>query len=179
MFIQNKDFNITNLNILPSTKSIVINYLKTNKLDPLQKLTIESSICSHDEVFKKPVKNNIIVVKENILDHKSNFANYIRLCNGFVSFSNNFVNIKKDNFKIIEQKFNSGNVDELNNITKLIEYYIQKTLKFKAWNYLSAIMRYNKDFDRAHIISRVKIGIALTNKINTMRRGVKICQIKD
>ena len=163
---KNKDFNITNLNILPSTKSIVINYLKTNKLDPLQKLTIESSICSHDEVFLKNLtKNNIIVVKENILDQKSNFANYIRLCNGFVSFSNDFVNIKKDNFKIIEQKFNSGNVDELNNITKLLEYYIQKNpLKFKAWNYLSAIMRYNKDFDRAHIISRVEIGIALTNK---------------
>ena len=104
-------------------------------------------------------------MNENILDHKSNFANYIRLCNGFVSFSNNFVNIKKDNFKIIEQKFNSGNVDELNNITKLLEYYIQKKpLKFKAWNYLSAIMRYNKDFYRAHIISRVEIGIALTNK---------------
>ena len=50
---KNKDFNITNLNILPSTKSIVINYLKTNKLDPLQKLAIESSICSHDEVFLK------------------------------------------------------------------------------------------------------------------------------
>ena len=82
-----------------------------------------------------------------------------------MSFSNDFVNIKKDNFKIIEQKFNSGNVDELNNITKLLEYYIQKNpLKFKAWNYLSAIMRYNKDFDRAHIISRVEIGIALTNK---------------
>ena len=26
------------------------------------------------------------------------------------------------------------------------------------------IMRYNKDFARAHIISRVEIGIALTNK---------------
>ena len=61
-----------------------------------------------------------------------------------------------------------GNVDELNNITKLLEYYIQKNpLKFKAWNYLSAIMRYNKDFDRAHIISRVEIGIALTNKNKT------------
>ena len=71
---KNKDFNITNLNILPSTKSIVINYLKTNKLDPLQKLTIESSICSHDEVLKNLTKNNIIVVKEDILDQKSEFC---------------------------------------------------------------------------------------------------------
>lgn len=163
---KNKDSDITNLNILPSTKSIVINYLQTNKLDPLQKLTIESSICSHDEVFLKNLTiNNFIVVKDNILNQKSNFANYIKLCNGFMSFSNDFVNIKNDNFKIIEQKFNSGKVNELNNITKLLEYYIEKNpLKFKAWNYLSAIMRYKKDSYRAHIISRVEIGIALNNK---------------
>ena len=43
-----------------------------------------------------------------------------------MSFSNDIVNIKKDNFKIIEQKFNSGKVNELNNITKLLEYYIEK-----------------------------------------------------
>ena len=104
-------------------------------------------------------------MKDNILNQKSNFANYIKLCNGFMSFSNDFVNIKNDNFKIIEQKFNSGKVNELNNITKLLEYYIEKNpLKFKAWNYLSAIMRYKKDFYRAHIISRVEIGIALNNK---------------
>ena len=163
---KNKNPDITNLNILPSTKSIVINYLKTNKLDPLQKLTIESSVCSHDEEFLKNLtKNNITVIKDNILGQKSNFANYIKLCNGFLSFSNDIVNVKNDNFKVIEKKFNSGEVDQLNNITKLIEDYIQNNpLKFEAWNYLSAIMRYNKDFYRAHVISRVEIGIALTNK---------------
>ena len=104
-------------------------------------------------------------MKENILNQKSNFANYIKLCNGFLSFSNDIVNIKNDNFEIIEKKFNSGKVDQLNSLTKLLEDYIQKNpLKFRAWNYLSAIMRYNKDFFRAHIISRVEIGIALTNK---------------
>ncbi len=163
---KNKNPDITNLNILPSTKSIVINYLKINKLDPLQRLTIESSVCSHDEEFLKNLtKNNIIVIKDNILDQKSNFANYIKLCNGFLSFSKDIVNVKNDNFKVIEKKFNSGEVDQLNNITKLIEDYIQNDpLKFKAWNYLSAIMRYNKDFYRAHIISRIEIGIALNNK---------------
>ena len=163
---KNKNPNITNLNILPSTKSIVINYLKTNRLDELQKLTIQSSVCSHDEEFLKDLtKNNFIVIKENILNQKSHFANYIKLCNGFLSFSSDLVSIKKDDFKIIEKKFNSGNADELKNITKLLEDYIlQNPLKFEAWNFLSAIMRFNKNFNRAYIISRIEIGIALTNK---------------
>ena len=163
---QLKKNKITNLNFLPSTKFVVTKYLKSNKLNELQQLTFQSSVCSHDKDFLTNLnKYKIFVFDKNILNLESNFTKYVRLCNGFLSFSNKLVHIKKDNFKAIEKKFMSGNVNEIKSITKsLEEYVIRNPLKFKAWNYLSAIMRYNKDFERAHIISRIEIGIALTNK---------------
>ena len=115
--------------------------------------------------FLKVTAKPVTVIDKDILTNKSTLNAYVRLCNGFMSFDKKIVKEKSNKFLEIEKKFKSGNAKIIDEVRSLLEQYlVQNPLSFKAWNYLSAIMRYNKDFDRAHIISRVEIGIALTNK---------------
>ena len=160
-----KNININHLNILPSTKFIVSNVIKNKNFKELEKLTYMSSVCSHDQDFFNNIKRyGIITVDKDIFKPKLPFSDYIRLCNGFMNFDKNLVNIKNDNFNVIEKKFKSGKAEEINIIHNLLEEYLnQNPLNFKAWNYLSAVLRFKKKFDLALITSRVEVSVALNN----------------
>ena len=81
-----------------------------------------------------------------------------------MSFDRKLFKKNTDGFGIIEKKFNSGNAKIINEVHNLLEQFIDKNpLYFRAWNYLSAILRYKKKFDLALIASRVEISIALSN----------------
>ena len=89
-----------------------------------------------------------------------------------MNFDKKLVKIKIDEFNVIERKFKSGKVDEINNIHSLLEEHLNRNpLNFKAWNYLSAILRFKKKFDLALITSRVEISIALNN--NNMKQYIE------
>ena len=160
-----KNININHLNILPSTKFIVDDVIKNNDLKEIKKLTYMSSVCSHDQEFMNNIKRHgIITIDKDILRSQLPFSNYIKLCNGFMNFDKKLVKKKIDNFNVIEKKFKSGKVDEINNIHNLLEEHLNHNpLNFKAWNYLSAILRFKKKFDLALITSRVEISVALNN----------------
>jgi len=167
---------IDHLNILPSTKFIVTNFIKNNDLSDLKKLTYMSSVCSHDNDFlNKITEFGIVSINKNILNYKSALSNYVKLCNGFMSFDKNIVKLKVDNFDEIEKMFKSGNSKLINEIHNLLEKYIdQNPLSFKAWNYLSATLRFKKKFDLALITSRVEISLALNdNNINQYNDALK------
>ena len=71
---------------------------------------------------------------------------------------------KSNKFLEIEKKFKSGNAKIIDEVHSLLEQYlVQNPLSFKAWNYLSAVLRFKKKFDLALVISRVEISIALNN----------------
>lgn len=156
---------ISHLNILPSTKFIVHNVIKNNKLTDMKRLTYLSSICSHNNDFLKQIKEfGITTVNKDIINYKSYLNNYIKSCNGFMSFDKNIIKANNNNFDVIEKKFKSGNVKLIDEIHILLEEYIEiNPLSFKAWNYLSAILRFKKKFDLALIAGRVEMSIALNN----------------
>ena len=156
---------ISHLNILPSTKFIVHNVIKNNKLTDLKKLTYLSSICSHNDDFLKQIREfGIITVNKDIINYKLPLNTYVKSCNGFMSFDKNIIKANNNNFDVIEKKFKSGNVKLIDEIHILLEEYIEKNpLSFKAWNYLSAILRFKKKFDLALIAGRVEMSIALNN----------------
>ena len=156
---------ISHLNILHSTKFIVTKFIKNNNLTELKKLIYMSSVCSHDSDFLNKIKEyGIITINKEILNYKSPVSVYVKLCNGFMSFDKNIVKKDIDSFAMIEEKFNSGNPKLIDEVHNLLEQYIDKNpISFKAWNYLSGILRYKKKFDKALIVSRVEISIALNN----------------
>lgn len=156
---------INHLDILPSTKFIVTNYVKNNNLSELKQIIYMSSVCSHDNDFLNKIREQgFIIVNKNILNYESPLGVYVKLCNGFLSFDKKLLKKNIDDFAIIEEKFNSGNTKIINEVHNLLEQYLDKNpLYFKAWNYLSGVLRYKKKFDLALIVSRVEISIALSN----------------
>ena len=81
-----------------------------------------------------------------------------------MSFDKNIIKADNNNFDVIEKKFKSGNVKLIDEIHILLEKHIElNPLSFKAWNYLSAILRFKKKFDLALIVGRVEISVALNN----------------
>lgn len=160
-----KKIKINHLDILPSTKFIVTNFIKNNNLSEFKKITYMSSVCSHDSDFLNKIRElGFITINKEILNYKSPISVYVKLCNGFLSFDRKLFKENIDGFAIIEKKFNSGNAKIINEIHNLLEQYIDKNpLHFRAWNYLSGILRYKKKFDLALIASRVEISIALSN----------------
>ena len=160
-----KKIKISHLNILPSTKFIVLNVIKNNKLTDLKRLTFLSSICSHNNDFLKQIREfGIITVNKDIINYELPLNNYVKSCNGFMSFDKNIIKANNNNFDVIEKKFKSGNVKLIDEIHILLEKHIElNPLSFKAWNYLSAILRFKKKFDLALIAGRVEISVALNN----------------
>ncbi len=160
-----KKIKISYLNKLPSTKYIVTEFINNNNLSKFKKLTYMSSVCSHDTDFLNEIKKSgIVTIDKDILTNKSTLNAYVKLCNGFMSFDKKIVKEKSNKFLEIEKKFKSGNAKIIDEVRSLLEQYlVQNPLSFKAWNYLSAVLRFKKQFDLALIISRVEISIALNN----------------